>query len=176
MRSCPFSFRLGFVFIARDLIDAMNELESQDAKIAKVHCRYGSRLPWKECHGVGVVGEHRHCMIQDGQICWRYSPLANCPRDLTKKIHYKCCWAEAAKPRYQNNSNGQLCGTMVLAAGNNAMMQGLIRDLTQRKAEAARTGNLDGLMFPEAAGMSRDELRAQTAQMMANDEAAHVRV
>jgi hypothetical protein len=65
---------------------------------------------------------------------------------------------------------------MVLAAGNNAMMQGLIRDLTQRKAEAARTGNLDGLMFPEAAGMSRDELRAQTAQMMANDEAAHVRV
>jgi hypothetical protein len=44
----------------RELIDSMKELHDDEANIENVHCRCGSRLPWKQCHS-GDIGERPPC-------------------------------------------------------------------------------------------------------------------
>jgi hypothetical protein len=59
-----------------------------------VHCRCGSRLPWKACHSTGIgQPPHYHMHLKWG-LCYRVAPLAKCPCKNTTKAHYECCWME----------------------------------------------------------------------------------
>ena len=93
-----------------ELVKAMEELHSDEKRIALVYCRCGSRLPWKECHAGNNVGESpvyiRSTEDGDRFLEWRYSPLARCPCGHTKKTHYKCCWKESCRPYYLDDNNG----------------------------------------------------------------------
>jgi hypothetical protein len=100
-----------------ELVKIMEELQSKEKRIALVYCRCGSRLPWKECHAGNNMGE---CPIyvstteDEGRLAWRFSPLARCPCQYTKKTHYKCCWEHSCNPYYLDDSDGRI----IQAIGN----------------------------------------------------------
>jgi hypothetical protein len=100
----------------RELIDAMSRVaESKE----NVHCRCGSRLPWKDCHS-GAEDDATYFkdsgnLSDDTKVTlWRYSPLAKCPCNLTGKKYFKCCWKTSSRPHYQNDSTGELNTTMTV--------------------------------------------------------------
>jgi MYND finger len=64
-----------------------------------VHCRCGSRLPWKMCHSTGV-GQPPHYVTRQDMTSYRYSPLSRCPCDSGAKTYYKCCWKDNSEPKY----------------------------------------------------------------------------
>jgi MYND finger len=70
-----------------------------------VHCRCGSRLPWKACHGAGGEAPHYHVSEEDGLV-FRVSPLAKCPCHKTTRTHYECCWTKAPNPAYLVDATG----------------------------------------------------------------------
>ena len=64
----------------RDLVALLLEhvrLALEDRAEFIVHCRCGSRLPWKLCHSTGV-GQPPHYIMR-GRIHYRVSPRARCP-------------------------------------------------------------------------------------------------
>jgi hypothetical protein len=87
-----------------ELVKIMEELQSKEKMIALVYCRCGSRLPWKECHAGSNVGESPVYKEMGGRLAWRYSPVARCVCQFTKKTHYKCCWS--CQPRYLDDQDG----------------------------------------------------------------------
>lgn len=91
-----------------ELIRVMEVFESEESRIELVHCRCGSRLPWKQCHGAMDSEPHYHRIR--GHLCWRYSPLAYCncgrTRQNESKNHIDYCWV--ARPTYKDDSNGRL--------------------------------------------------------------------
>jgi hypothetical protein len=89
-----------------ELVKVMEELQSKEKMIALVHCRCGSRLPWKECHAGSNIGESPVCREMGGRLAWRYSPVARCVCGHTKKTHYECCWKESCQPRYLDDNDG----------------------------------------------------------------------
>jgi MYND finger len=71
-----------------------------------VHCRCGSRLPWKECHGTGIdQPPHFHVHKKLG-VMYRVAPFAKCPCKNTTTTYYECCWKDTAMPAYRNDANG----------------------------------------------------------------------
>jgi MYND finger len=70
-----------------------------------VHCRCGSRLPWKMCHSTGA-GQPPHFLDFGTQQTYRISPLARCPCQNTAKTYYKCCWKDNGRPVYLEDSTG----------------------------------------------------------------------
>jgi hypothetical protein len=89
-----------------ELVKIMEELQSNEKRIALVYCRCGSRLPWKECHAGNTVGESPIYREKGGRLVWRYSPLARCLCGYTKKTHYECCWKESPEPHYMDDYDG----------------------------------------------------------------------
>jgi len=97
------------------LVNVMNEWAgSLEVAIAKVQCRCGSRLPWKECHAGRQVGQASHFIYaKDGRtppghkIIWRYPPTARCPchKGSSAKTHFQCCW-ESSLPNYIDDCTG----------------------------------------------------------------------
>mmetsp|Transcript_23170 Transcript_23170/g.33226 ORF Transcript_23170/g.33226 Transcript_23170/m.33226 type:complete len:555 (-) Transcript_23170:286-1950(-) len=130
------------------LIQAMNQLETEEAKIAKIHCRCGSRLPWKQCHSGGKYEVPPYDREDNRKLNWRYSPTAKCPCGNNQKIHYKCCWLETTKPKYQDDSDGILHGAITFSSSNVVGKQ-MINHLARLTAEAASTGRLDEPIFPQ---------------------------
>jgi MYND finger len=72
-----------------------------------VHCRCGSRLPWKACHNTGIGQPPHYLEFQPYGIVYRVSPLALCPCDNTEKTHYQCCWKDTFAPRYLIDTNAK---------------------------------------------------------------------
>jgi hypothetical protein len=56
-----------------------------------VHCRCGSRLPWKACHSTGIGLPPHYRVDPMFGVFYRVSPLAKCPCKNTAKTHYECC-------------------------------------------------------------------------------------
>jgi MYND finger len=81
---------------------------SADERARMVHCRCGSRLPWKECHstGVGRPPHHVEDALTLGGLYYRVSPLARCPCNNTELTHYECCWKDTTSPAYLADSSG----------------------------------------------------------------------
>ncbi|CAJ1949725.1 unnamed protein product [Cylindrotheca closterium] len=104
------AFELAKMSKRKELVDAMIEFQNQDLLKEKVQCRCGSRLPLKTCHGCDF-DEERHLMREDdcGRLYFRYSPLAPCPCNQTKKTHYDCCW-DGATMRFNNDRTAELFG------------------------------------------------------------------
>mmetsp|Transcript_23173 Transcript_23173/g.33234 ORF Transcript_23173/g.33234 Transcript_23173/m.33234 type:complete len:565 (-) Transcript_23173:257-1951(-) len=140
------------------LIQAMNQLETEEAKIAKIHCRCGSRLPWKQCHSGGKYEVPPYDREDNRKLNWRYSPTAKCPCGNNQKIHYKCCWLETTKPDYLDDSDGTLTGVITLRPSD-AGRRIMINHLARLTAEAASTGRLDEPIFPQ--GMEGKEMTAK---------------
>jgi len=130
------------------LIQAMNQLETEEAKITKIHCRCGSRLPWKQCHSGGKYEVPPFNRRANGKLNWRYSPTAKCPCGYNQKIHYKCCWLETTTPKYQGDSDGTLHGAIIFASSSTVGKQ-MINHLARLTVEAASTGRPDEPIFPQ---------------------------
>jgi MYND finger len=79
-----------------------------DDRAAIVHCRCGSRLPWKRCHSTGV-GQPPHYISHSDRNSYRVSPLARCPCEVVPKTYYKCCWKDNSAPTYLRDSSGIGC-------------------------------------------------------------------
>jgi hypothetical protein len=60
-----------------ELVKAMEEMQSKEKLIALVHCRCGSRLPWKECHAGNDVGESSFYSTADSLFEGRVARLPN---------------------------------------------------------------------------------------------------
>ena len=153
-----------------NLIKVMAEFENKEKKIESTICRCGSRLPWKQCHIGKRIGESPIFMEDEGKLMWRYSPLAPCFCDQKpKKIHFKCCWIETSRPRYQDDDTGRLKGTMHISTAD--MPPGarseIARMLKVRKEESG--GNPKAPVFverdaygvPTGRGMDPKTLRDQ---------------
>ena len=155
-----------------DLIKVMAEFENKEKKIAATICRCGSRLPWRQCHVGKRIGESPIFMEEKGKLLWRYSPLAPCFCDQEpKKIHFKCCWIETSRPRYQDDETAVLQGTMTISRANmppGAMSQ-MIGMLKLRYEESGRDPNApvfverDASGVPTGRGLDLKTLRAQQA-------------
>jgi hypothetical protein len=69
-----------------------------------VHCRCGSRLPWRKCHAAGI-GQPPHYSTQQGSarpvVHYRLSPSARCPCNNSPTTYYRCCWKDNAAPAYR---------------------------------------------------------------------------
>eukprot|EP00814_Leptocylindrus_danicus_P019389 CAMPEP_0116010476 /NCGR_PEP_ID=MMETSP0321-20121206/4022_1 /TAXON_ID=163516 /ORGANISM="Leptocylindrus danicus var. danicus, Strain B650" /LENGTH=575 /DNA_ID=CAMNT_0003479579 /DNA_START=38 /DNA_END=1766 /DNA_ORIENTATION=+ len=75
------------------LAKAIRAMMTDDLKIANAYCRCGSRLRWRDCHAGGPDEEDSHHTTSfKGKLCFRYSPMARCPCDLTEKPYFDCCW------------------------------------------------------------------------------------
>ena len=129
-----------------ELVDAMKQFQSEENRVALVHCRCGSRLPWKECHAA-LDDEPHFCTSTNNngreRMCWRYSPMANCFCDLGKTTYYNCCWKDQAK--YQIDEDGKLFHRSAL------LLNALTRDhiLSQYRAMEAAGARPDDLLFPD---------------------------
>jgi hypothetical protein len=115
------AYQLAKISKQSELISTMENFKSDEDKIRLVHCRCGSRLPWKECHGAAACGlipyyyyENNNDSENTSSLRWRYSPLANCPcgyNNVDKyKQHFKCCWSENTQHSYRNDYNGRYLG------------------------------------------------------------------
>jgi hypothetical protein len=117
----------------RDLIRAI-ELMQKTENVHLTQCRCGSRLPWNQCHGAPIPGQSNlNTKADNGRLCWRYSPKAMCPCELTNKEHYKCCWFTST-PFYKDDTSGSLI-KVVKAPVDGTTTQSLLR--------------LEQMMFPE---------------------------
>jgi MYND finger len=73
-----------------------------------VHCRCGSRLPWKACHGGKGVGHAPHYQVSDEVgVAYRLSPLVKCPCGNTGLTYYECCWKDTSSPVYLADVTGR---------------------------------------------------------------------
>ncbi|GFH53160.1 hypothetical protein CTEN210_09636 [Chaetoceros tenuissimus] len=106
------AYELAIASKKTELVKVMQTFQDINKRIELVHCRCGSRLPWKECHAASV----KHCSTNDDDngpqtVNWRFSPLAVCfcknrGDNNVRKTYYKCCWQDES--RFQDDSNGQL--------------------------------------------------------------------
>jgi len=97
----------------KKLVDVMETFHDRNRMIELVHCRCGSRLPWKDCHLGQLPRETVTKRTDRGSQNFRYSPLAPCFCRKTKKSHFLCCW-ESSSPRYLNDKTAELYGADVL--------------------------------------------------------------
>lgn len=119
------------------LLRAMKERKSIEGKIEKVHCRCGSRLPWKECHG-GDWDHHDQLYQQtpDDRLRWVLSPESPCyclkAKQLMSKsgnklckTYYQCCWKD--EPTYQDDVTGNIQSLkhMPITEANRDMVEAL---------------------------------------------------
>ncbi|OEU08634.1 hypothetical protein FRACYDRAFT_249528 [Fragilariopsis cylindrus CCMP1102] len=117
------AYQLAKISKQSELIRTMDNFKSDEDKIRLVHCRCGSRLPWKECHGAAACGsiqvpyyyyENNNDSENTSSLRWRHSPLANCRcgyNDVDEyKQHFECCWSECTQHNYQNDYNGEYLG------------------------------------------------------------------
>uniref|UniRef100_A0A7S2XN94 phytol kinase n=1 Tax=Attheya septentrionalis TaxID=420275 RepID=A0A7S2XN94_9STRA len=100
-----------------ELTRTMKGFKSVEDRIRLVHCRCGSRLPWRECHASAALALGPHYAYYNSKVderggekvlCWRFSPLGNCPCDNNKgkfKSYFKCCWQDASE--YQDDSTAE---------------------------------------------------------------------
>lgn len=93
---------------------------SLDDRASIVHCRCGSRLPWKFCHSSGV-GQPSHYVSRPDRNCYRVSPFARCPCQFEAKTYYKCCWKDNGSPAYQDDSMAGHCKSA--SAATDPMME-----------------------------------------------------
>ena len=88
------------------LMKAIKLMYTDELKIANAHCRCGSRLRWRECHAGGTGNEDDYYTITfRGKLCFRYSPMAKCPCDLTEKPYFDCCWNNGRKIHCHDDSD-----------------------------------------------------------------------
>ena len=78
---------------------------SPEQRANAVHCRCGSRLPWKECHGTGIGTPSHYREDREFGIVYCVSPLARCPCRTTAKRYYHCCWKDTSMPAYLVDQN-----------------------------------------------------------------------
>eukprot|EP00978_Attheya_sp_CCMP212_P021343 scaffold62177_cov53-Attheya_sp.AAC.1 len=114
------AYQLSNIAKKLELKRTMKTFKSVEDRIRLVHCRCGSRLPWRECHAsVALVPEGHHHYLNDNAdeqggekvLCWRFSPLGDCPCDNNKgkfKSYFKCCWQDQSI--YKDDSTGQRFG------------------------------------------------------------------
>lgn len=146
------AYELAIASKKTELVKVMQTFQDINKRIELVHCRCGSRLPWKECHAASVK---KHCMTNDDdndpQIKWRFSPLAACfcnnrGDDNVRKTYYKCCWQDES--RFQDDSNGELVGQLVTPIVDDVSRQ-FAKDLKFLKDRAAERGEIDMPIMPE---------------------------
>ncbi len=105
-----------------ELLDAMRQLDTVEKKIELVHCRCGSRLPWKDCHSSKEVDlpyyQVRKNNNEEPTLTWRYSPLAACHCKKSKKTHFRCCWEEGFRVAYQDDTTGEFIQVLSGTGGN----------------------------------------------------------
>eukprot|EP00978_Attheya_sp_CCMP212_P025241 scaffold80865_cov55-Attheya_sp.AAC.4 len=113
------AYQLANIAKKLELTRTMKTFKYVEDRIRLVHCRCGSRLPWRECHASAALVPGRHYQYYDNTdeqggekvLCWRFSPLGDCPCGNNKdkyKSYFKCCWQDAS--RCQDDSTGQLFG------------------------------------------------------------------
>jgi MYND finger len=78
---------------------------SPEERAEVVHCRCGSRLPWKKCHSTGT-GQPPHYVTAKGRTHYRVSPLARCPCGNAAKTYHTCCWSDNRTPKYLDDKTG----------------------------------------------------------------------
>jgi hypothetical protein len=93
----------------KELVELMEEhlRYTPQERAEVVHCRCGSRLPWKDCHNTGIGQPPHYVEFQPYGIVYRVSPLAHCPCNNNTKTHYQCCWKDTFLPRYLIDTNGK---------------------------------------------------------------------
>jgi MYND finger len=79
---------------------------SPEERANLVHCRCGSRLPWKECHSTGIGQPAHYRNDPEFGVVYRVSPLAKCPCGMSAKRHYDCCWRDTSMPVYLVDESG----------------------------------------------------------------------
>eukprot|EP00545_Synedropsis_sp_CCMP1620_P000516 CAMPEP_0119003394 /NCGR_PEP_ID=MMETSP1176-20130426/533_1 /TAXON_ID=265551 /ORGANISM="Synedropsis recta cf, Strain CCMP1620" /LENGTH=560 /DNA_ID=CAMNT_0006954993 /DNA_START=208 /DNA_END=1887 /DNA_ORIENTATION=+ len=150
------------------LIDAMKELQEEQDKISKVHCRCGSRLPWTDCHSGQEYDacHHSEKNSDKANILYRYSPLAKCPCKLTSKgvVYFKCCWSETTRPTYQCDETGSLEKIVNMSLNTHAG-QNVKEILIRRIMEAQENGEgPDAPVFPHLTNMTPQDMKLIAAQ------------
>lgn len=150
------------------LIEAMNDMASQDSAVCKAYCRCGSRLPWTECHAAEPHTPFAEAeeLVDGGRICWRYSPLAPCFCHLTRKTYFDCCW-QASVARYKDDASGELVCTkkMKIEEGNDEMRDVMLR---MHMAKVAEGEDANGLVSPGLDEYRRFLSRPKTSKDMAD--------
>lgn len=160
------------------LIAAMDRMKTKEDKIKLAHCRCGSRLPWLECHsGHQNEKSFKHYTMDtigggsrgdQDRLCFRYSPLANCPcnkNTKTTKTYFQCCWIQTSKPLYQNDATGVLVGKDSIILDPSNPVHNMMAEYVQRmKEERERTGNIS---FPNAGNY---DVRAEADVIRRNPE------
>ena len=113
----------------QELIQLMDDFKSEANAIKLVHCRCGSRLPWRECHAAADPEPHyiKISRTSSSRLQWRLSPYANCTCGLTDKSYYRCCWKDA-KAMYIDDEIGKLNAPTQLLHSND-QNQGMIESI-----------------------------------------------
>jgi MYND finger len=121
------------------MLEHMQLTPEQRAEV--VHCRCGSRLPWKMCHATGP-GQPSHYMFDhssrtdEPRTHYRVSPMARCPCRNSATTYFKCCWRDNRAPVYLDDHNGNLIHTALdtLSSSHFARhLQNVARDDPRKK-------------------------------------------
>ncbi len=101
------AYQLATILGEQELIDAMDQLSTNEDKIELVHCRCGSRLPWKECHHSKNL-DSKYYEQHDGIFFWKWPPLSICPTCDSKKTYFRCpCWSNPSFHTFLQDSTGK---------------------------------------------------------------------
>jgi MYND finger len=109
---------------------------SQEGRAEIVHCRCGSRLPWKMCHSTGP-GQPSHYALVSTRTCYRLSPLARCPCHDTAKTYYECCWKDNRTPLYVKDEDGSHFSQYASAPIAPSLLQTLASAVNDGPSQAA---------------------------------------
>jgi MYND finger len=93
----------------KDLVELMEQhlRYSPKERAEAVHCRCGSRLPWRACHSTGIGQPSHYFVHQEHGLLFRVSPLARCPCRHTARTYYECCWMDTSRPAYLIDADGE---------------------------------------------------------------------
>eukprot|EP00592_Proboscia_alata_P015056 CAMPEP_0194397860 /NCGR_PEP_ID=MMETSP0174-20130528/125780_1 /TAXON_ID=216777 /ORGANISM="Proboscia alata, Strain PI-D3" /LENGTH=545 /DNA_ID=CAMNT_0039194087 /DNA_START=140 /DNA_END=1774 /DNA_ORIENTATION=- len=120
-----------------------------------VHCRCGSRIPWKDCHGHTTLSSELYYRYTDNgdkkaTLSWRLSPMAKCFCHNNKRFknYFSCCWQDES--RYQDDSDSTLVAsrTTPIHEGN--------RETIMRMAERKLAGKKNYMTDPKLLPHLRD--------------------
>lgn len=138
-----------------EIIEVVQQFQSKEHAIKCVHCRCGSRLPWKECHAGRDPEPHYSKAANDSVLKWKFSPLANCTCGLTKKNYYRCCWEH--KIYYQDDATGQISYSrgVQINDDNRDLLRGLVQQI---KGEDRGAPIVSELMEELDVGRNREEI------------------
>eukprot|EP00978_Attheya_sp_CCMP212_P001454 scaffold3046_cov51-Attheya_sp.AAC.3 len=165
----------------KELIDAIEEMESDDDRIKLAYCRCGSRLPWSQCHYSEKRNDHPYhtegSCSNNKRSDFRFSPMGPCQCQNTKKEYFRCCWDEV-RVYFMCDATGKIQTTLNMPTNPIMTARAKATSIVLEEIRAEESGAVavpDIRVEDMGAGLSSiEQRRVQTCHILRNGGFEHM--